>query len=146
MTITQKNFKVTYAELKGFQKALELIAMAEKYPTQQDPSMSLPPNKVSQVLSKLGICVEEELKPSKADVEKVQKKYKPHTDEEGEFLKGKEKEAGKFTDEIVKVWDTEIVAMLPVLPPLEEWDDFNISFRAISLLDKLFKSEEEESK
>lgn len=147
MTITQKNYTVTNAELKGFQKALELCTMAEKYPTEDDRSTSLPPMIVSRNLSKLGLCLEAELKPFEKDLEKLKKKYKPYVDEEkGTFLKKYKKEAEEFEKESTKLLEGKVVAMLPVLPDLDEWGDFNVSFRVISLLDKLFKEPEEENK
>jgi len=146
MKITQENYNVTYAELKGFEQALQLVAMAEKYPTDEDKSMSLPPLSVAQNLSMLSACLEVELKPFKTDLEKLSKKYEKDTDEKGVFLEGKDKEKKKYNEDSIKLLETKKVAMLPVLPPLEDWDDFNVSYRAIALLSKLFKKPKEETK
>jgi hypothetical protein len=137
--ITQHNYNVSYAELKGFQKALELVGRAE------DVTSSFPSVEVGQHLSKLAVCCDSGLEPIQKDLEKLAKKYEEHTDDKGRFKEGKDNEAEAYNKEARKLWDTKFDLMLPKLPDYEKWE-FKVSHRAIALLDILFNDPVKEKK
>lgn len=138
MTLKQENVKVSNADLKGFERALELINAAEKYPSKDDMSQNLLEGDVGRALSRLGLEIETPIKAFDKDREKIAKKYEQYTTEKGEFKKGTTEHQEKYGKEIEKLLEKDEIRMLPLIPDPYTWEGFKCSFRVYQLLNKLF--------
>lgn len=140
--LSSENVSVSNNELRGFQTALSLVNAAEKYPTEEDKSMSLLDMDTGWAISRLGLEIKAPLEAIDELNKKTEKKYAAYIDKDGRFTDDKQGE--KYQEEVKAFLAKEQVLLLPTIPHPDSWGGFKCSFKVLQLLDKLFEKPKEE--